>query len=253
MTATATHRPRAAPAPRTRPRAARPSSCATRSPSPGAGSPRPSTPPRHSSTSRCSRSSSCCSSSTSSAARSPAARTTTCSSPCPECSCRPSCSRRRAPASGWPTTCPRASSTAFAACRSRAGRPLRRRDLADLVRYLTSGVIMLALGPVLGFRLRLSPLAVVAAFGLVMVFAFALCWVFTTLAMVVGQPRSVQGLGALDHVAAHLRQQRLRAHRHLTCGWLRGFVDINPVTTWRTPRGGCSPAGRWPHRSRRRW
>src|SRR4051812_31230009 len=54
---------------------------------------------------------------------------------------------------------------------------------ADLVRYLASGVIMLILGTILGFRFDSSPLAVLAALGLVMVFAFALCWVFTTLAM----------------------------------------------------------------------
>ena len=68
---------------------------------------------------------------------------------------------------------------------------------ADLVRYVTSGVIMLVLGVVLGFRFTTGPLSVVAALGLVMVFAFALCWVFTALAMVVKEPRSMQGLGAL--------------------------------------------------------
>ena len=97
------------------------------------------------------------------------------------------------------------------------------------MRYLTSGLIMLALGLLLGFRITTSPLSVVAAFALVMVFAFALCWVFTALAMVVGQPRSVQGLGRARDVAADVRQQRLRAHRH-PASWLRGFVEINPVT-----------------------
>ena len=75
-------------------------------------------------------------------------------------------------------------------------RPAARRDRADLVRYLTSGVIMLAFGLVLGFRCTDRPAAGAAALGLVMVFAFALCWVFTALAMVVREPRSMQGLGA---------------------------------------------------------
>src|SRR4051794_39475317 len=56
---------------------------------------------------------------------------------------------------------------------------------ADLVRYLTSGLIMMAFGFVLGFRITTTPLALVPTLGLVMVFAFALCWVFTALAMVV--------------------------------------------------------------------
>ena len=66
---------------------------------------------------------------------------------------------------------------------------------ADLVRYVTSGVIMLAFGFLLGFRTNAGVLAVLAALGLVTVFAFALCWVFTALAMVVREPRSVQGSG----------------------------------------------------------
>ena len=43
---------------------------------------------------------------------------------------------------------------------------------ADLVRYLTSGVIMLAFGFLLGFRTSAGVLAVLAALGLVTVFAF---------------------------------------------------------------------------------
>src|SRR5690349_6928873 len=69
---------------------------------------------------------------------------------------------------------------------------------ADLVRYITSGVIMLAFGFLLGFRASggvLGVLGVLGALGIVTVFAFGLCWVFTALAMVVREPRSVQGLG----------------------------------------------------------
>src|SRR5690606_15272493 len=43
---------------------------------------------------------------------------------------------------------------------------------ADLVRYLTSGLLMLALGVVLGFRFGTGPAAVVTALALVTAFAF---------------------------------------------------------------------------------
>jgi oleandomycin transport system permease protein len=85
---------------------------------------------------------------------------------------------------------------------------------ADLVRYVTSGAIMLAFGFLLGFRTNGGVLGVVAALGLVTVFAFALCWVFTALAMVVREPRSVQGLGAAGDAPADLRQQRVRPDGH---------------------------------------
>jgi oleandomycin transport system permease protein len=65
--------------------------------------------------------------------------------------------------------------------------------------------------------------------GLVMVFAFALCWVFTTLAMVVKEPRSVQGLGALIMLPLTFGSNVFVPASTMP-GWLRAFVDINPVS-----------------------
>jgi len=100
---------------------------------------------------------------------------------------------------------------------------------ADLVRYLTSGVIMLAFGFLLGFRTSAGVLAVLAALGLVTVFAFALCWVFTALAMVVREPRSVQGLGALIMLPLTFGSNVFVPTATLP-GWLQGFVSVNPVS-----------------------
>ena len=100
---------------------------------------------------------------------------------------------------------------------------------ADLVRYLASGVIMLVLGLLLGFRFTTGPLAVVAAMGLVMVFAFALCWIFTALAMVVRDPRSVQGLGAIVMLPLTFGSN-VFVPADTMPAWLRAFVEINPVS-----------------------
>jgi oleandomycin transport system permease protein len=100
---------------------------------------------------------------------------------------------------------------------------------ADLVRYLTAGVIMLAFGFVLGYRTSASPLAVLAAFGLVLAFAFALCWVFTALAMVVREPRSVQGLSATIMLPLTFASSVFVPTTTMP-GWLQGFVAINPVS-----------------------
>ena len=107
--------------------------------------------------------------------------------------------------------------------------PLLGAVAADLARYLTSGVIMLAFGFLLGFRTSAGPLGVLAALGLVTVFAFALCWVFTALAMVVREPRSVQGLGALIMLPLTFGSNVFVPTATLP-GWLRGFVGINPVS-----------------------
>jgi oleandomycin transport system permease protein len=97
------------------------------------------------------------------------------------------------------------------------------------VRYVTSGVIMLIFAAILGFRSGAGPLAFLASTGLIVVFAFALCWVFTTLAMVVKQPRSVQGLGALIMLPLSFASNVFVPASTMP-GWLRAFVDVNPVS-----------------------
>ena len=100
---------------------------------------------------------------------------------------------------------------------------------ADLARYATSGVIMLVFGAILGFRTSAGPLAIVAALLLVMAFAFALCWVFTALAMLVKDPRSVQGLGALISLPLTFGSNVFVPASTMP-GWLQGWVDVNPVS-----------------------
>ncbi|WP_224392346.1 ABC transporter permease [Pseudonocardia sp. ICBG1293] len=100
---------------------------------------------------------------------------------------------------------------------------------ADLVRYVTSGVIMLVLGFALGYRTPAGPLGILAAFGLVVAFAFGLCWVFTALAMVVRQPRSVQGLSALIMLPLTFASSVFVPTQTMP-GWLQGFAAVNPVS-----------------------
>ncbi|GAA1826476.1 ABC transporter permease [Pseudonocardia alni subsp. carboxydivorans] len=100
---------------------------------------------------------------------------------------------------------------------------------ADLVRYVTSGVIMLGFGFALGYRTPAGPLGILAAFGLVVAFAFGLCWVFTALAMVVRQPRSVQGLSALIMLPLTFASSVFVPTQTMP-GWLQGFVAVNPVS-----------------------
>ena len=100
---------------------------------------------------------------------------------------------------------------------------------ADLVRYVTSGIIMFAFGLVLGYRTGAGPLAVLAAFGLVVAFAFGLCWVFTALAMVVREPRSVQGLSAVIMLPLTFASSVFVPTATMP-GWLQAFVAVNPVS-----------------------
>lgn len=107
--------------------------------------------------------------------------------------------------------------------------PLLGAIVADIARYLTSGVIMLVFGMILGYRTAANPLAIVAALALVMAFAFALCWVFTALAMVVKEPRSVQGLGMLISLPLTFGSN-VFVPADTMPSWLRAWVEVNPVS-----------------------
>jgi oleandomycin transport system permease protein len=84
-------------------------------------------------------------------------------------------------------------------------------------------------GLILGFRFGTDPLSVVGALALVMAFAFALCWVFTALALVVGQPRSVQGLSVLVILPLTFGSN-VFVPADTMPPWLRWFVEVNPVS-----------------------
>jgi oleandomycin transport system permease protein len=75
--------------------------------------------------------------------------------------------------------------------------PLTGAVLGDVIRYVVSIIVMFAFGLSLGFHVQTGLLPVVAAAGLVLAFAFALCWVSALLGMVMKTPQTVQGVGAL--------------------------------------------------------
>ncbi|MGH3792013.1 MAG: ABC transporter permease, partial [Pseudonocardiaceae bacterium] len=100
---------------------------------------------------------------------------------------------------------------------------------ADLVRYLTSGVIMLGFGVALGFRFHSDVVSVLTGMALIMAFAFALCWVFTALAMLVRDPRSVQGLGFLIMMPLTFGSN-VFVPANTMPSWLRAWVEVNPVS-----------------------
>jgi ABC-2 type transport system permease protein len=63
--------------------------------------------------------------------------------------------------------------------------------VADVARYTMATVIMLVLGIALGFRPDGGPLGVVAAVALLLLFSFALSWLWTVLGMKMQTPEAV--------------------------------------------------------------
>jgi ABC-2 type transport system permease protein len=67
--------------------------------------------------------------------------------------------------------------------------------LGDSVRYLVAGTVIIVLGLALGYRPGAGVTGVVAALALVVVFAFGLSWVFTTLGLLMRSPNAVMNAG----------------------------------------------------------
>ena len=75
------------------------------------------------------------------------------------------------------------------------GGPLVGALLGDSARYVLSGLVIMALGLILGFRPDGGVVGVVAAMALVIVFAFGMSWIFTTLGLLLRTPNAVLNAG----------------------------------------------------------
>ena len=76
--------------------------------------------------------------------------------------------------------------------------PLVGSVLGDSVRYLVAGTVIVVLGVILGYRPDAGVGGVILAMALVIVFAFALSWVFTTLGLLMRSPNAVMNAGFME-------------------------------------------------------
>jgi oleandomycin transport system permease protein len=107
--------------------------------------------------------------------------------------------------------------------------PLGGAVLGDMVRYLTSVVITLGFGMILGFRIGTGPLPAVAGVLLLLTFALAMCWVSALIGMLVKTPQGVQMYGFLAMFPL-VFGSNLLVPTHTMPGWLQAFVHANPLT-----------------------
>ena len=82
--------------------------------------------------------------------------------------------------------------------------------LGDTVRYVVGGSVIIVLGVALGYRPGAGLPGVLAAFGLVILFAFGLSWVFTTLGLLMRCTQRRHDRRLHVHLPADVSVQRLR-------------------------------------------
>ena len=107
--------------------------------------------------------------------------------------------------------------------------PLLGSMLGDTVRYVIAGTVIIVLGVILGFDPNEGILGVVAALALVVVFAFGLSWVFTTLGLVLRSPNAVMNAGFMGIFPLTFLSNVFVDPETLPAG-LEAFVNVNPIS-----------------------
>ena len=109
--------------------------------------------------------------------------------------------------------------------------------LGDSVRYLLAGTVIVALGVALGYRPEAGLPGVIMALALVVLFAFGLSWVFTTVGLVMRSPNAVMNAGFMGIFPLTFLSNVFVDPDTLPRG-LEAFVEANPISHLATASRG---------------
>jgi oleandomycin transport system permease protein len=107
--------------------------------------------------------------------------------------------------------------------------PLTGAILGDLVRYSITVVMVLLVGMAIGFRPQGGVVGVAVAAALVLLFAFALCWMSAFIGMIVRTPMAVQAFGMILMFPLTFSSSAFVSPDDMP-GWLQAVAANNPVT-----------------------
>ena len=109
--------------------------------------------------------------------------------------------------------------------------------IADTARYAMASVVMMTVGVALGFRPGGGVVGVVAAVALLLVFAFSLSWVWTSVGLKMQTPEAVMQI-SMTVLFPLTFASNVFVDPKTMPGWVRAFVDVNPVSHLSTAARG---------------
>ena len=115
--------------------------------------------------------------------------------------------------------------------------PLVGSVVGDSVRYLVAGTVIVVLGVILGYRPGAGVPGVLAALALVIVFAFGLSWVFTTIGLLLRSPNAVMNAGFMGIFPLTFLSNVFVDPETLPSA-LEAFVNVNPISILATASRG---------------
>jgi ABC-2 type transport system permease protein len=101
--------------------------------------------------------------------------------------------------------------------------------LGDSVRYLVAGIVIVAVGMILGYRPDGGLGGVLLALLLVVLFAFALSWVFQTIGLLMRSPNAVMNAGFMGIFPLTFLSNVFVEPDTLPAA-LEWFVNVNPIS-----------------------
>ena len=101
--------------------------------------------------------------------------------------------------------------------------------LGDTGRYLLGCSLVVVLGLAIGFRPEGGLTGVLAAIGLAVLFGFCLSWLWTTLALILRTPTSVQVIGLVILFPLTFASNAF-VDPHTMPSWVRSAVQANPIS-----------------------
>ncbi|WP_156755087.1 ABC transporter permease [Actinokineospora pegani] len=122
--------------------------------------------------------------------------------------------------------------------------PLVGAVLGDVVRFVVTLAVLITFAVVLGFRVQTDPVRFLIAVALMILFGLCLCWVSVFVGMLVKSPQAVPGT-----LTAFILPLTFGSNVFVPAdtlpGWLRVWVDVNPVTHLTTAARGLLLGGEW--------
>ncbi len=114
--------------------------------------------------------------------------------------------------------------------------------VGDVLRHVIAGVIILSIGLILGYRPEAGVAGVLAAFVLLVAIGFGMGWVFIVLGLLIRTPMTVMTIG-FTFLFPLVFASNIMVNPATMPGWLRAFVDVNPVSSMTTAMRGLMSDG----------
>ncbi len=114
--------------------------------------------------------------------------------------------------------------------------------VGDVLRHLIAGAIILAIGLALGYRAENGIFGILAGFALLLAIGFGVGWVFIVLGLLIRTPMTVMTIG-FTFLFPLVFASNIMVDPATMPGWLRTFVEVNPVSAMTTALRGLMGGG----------